>query len=48
MHWITMAQVFGDVPVAKDRMNWKSGRDAALVGASEDEDEDEDENEGKS
>ncbi|KAM0261851.1 hypothetical protein ACHAQJ_002054 [Trichoderma viride] len=39
MHWITMAQVFGDVPVAKDRMNWKSGRDAALVGASEDEDE---------
>ncbi|TFB07470.1 hypothetical protein CCMA1212_001190 [Trichoderma ghanense] len=26
MHWITMAQVFGDVPVAKDRMKWKSGR----------------------
>ncbi|KAL7796039.1 hypothetical protein V8C37DRAFT_372910 [Trichoderma ceciliae] len=42
MHWITMAQVFGDVPVAKDRMNWKPGRDAALVGAGEDEDEDED------
>ncbi|KAH6604557.1 hypothetical protein Trco_006264 [Trichoderma cornu-damae] len=41
MHWITMAQVFGDVPVVKDRMNWKPGRDAALVGAGEDEDEDE-------
>ncbi|RFU77206.1 hypothetical protein TARUN_4987 [Trichoderma arundinaceum] len=47
MHWITMAQVFGDVPVAKDRMNWKPGRDAALVGAGEDEDEDEDDGEGE-
>lgn len=38
MHWITMVQVFGDVPVAKDRMNWKPGRDAALVGPDEDHD----------
>lgn len=36
MHWITMVQVFGDVPVARDRMRWKPGRDAALVGGSED------------
>lgn len=35
MHWITMAQVFGDVPVAKDRMRWKPGRDAALEGGSD-------------
>ncbi|KAL7949413.1 hypothetical protein V8C42DRAFT_211678 [Trichoderma barbatum] len=35
MHWITMAQTFGDVPVAKDRMNWKAGRDTALVGPDE-------------
>ncbi|KAL6864079.1 hypothetical protein J3F83DRAFT_767072 [Trichoderma novae-zelandiae] len=40
MHWITMAQVFGDVPVAKDRMKWKSA-----VAGSEDDDEDEDEDE---
>lgn len=39
MHWITMAQVFGDVPVAKDRMNWKPGRDAALIGPDEDDDD---------
>ncbi|GFP57014.1 hypothetical protein ACSS6W_004434 [Trichoderma asperelloides] len=44
MHWITMAQVFGDVPVAKDRMGWKPGRDAALEGSSsEDGSEDGDE-----
>jgi hypothetical protein len=43
MHWITMAQVFGDVPVARDRMRWKPGRDAALEGASEDSSENEDE-----
>ncbi|KAL6905086.1 hypothetical protein GGI43DRAFT_299779 [Trichoderma evansii] len=42
MHWITMAQVFGDVPVAKDRMRWKPGRDAALEGDSEDGNEHED------
>ncbi|KAL7814444.1 hypothetical protein V8C26DRAFT_436128 [Trichoderma gracile] len=41
MHWITMAQVFGDVPVAKDRMMWKSGR----VVFEEDNDEDNDEDE---
>lgn len=39
MHWITMAQVFGDVPVARDRMRWKPGRDAALQGGSENENE---------
>ncbi|KAL7901541.1 hypothetical protein HDV63DRAFT_410925 [Trichoderma sp. SZMC 28014] len=40
MHWITMVQVFGDVPVARDRMRWRPGRDAALVGGSEDGSED--------
>ncbi|PON28152.1 hypothetical protein TGAM01_v202646 [Trichoderma gamsii] len=45
MHWITMVQVFGDVPVARDRMRWKPGRDAALVGGSEDGSEDGNENE---
>lgn len=42
MHWITMAQVFGDVPVARDRMRWKPGRDAALEGGSDNDNEDED------
>ncbi|KAL7959484.1 hypothetical protein V8C34DRAFT_113014 [Trichoderma compactum] len=42
MHWISMAQIFGDVPVSKERMNWRAGRDAALVGPAEDEDGDDD------
>ncbi|KAK4068813.1 uncharacterized protein Triagg1_7173 [Trichoderma aggressivum f. europaeum] len=42
MHWISMAQIFGDVPVSKERMNWKAGRDAALVGPAEDGDDDDD------
>ncbi|UKZ75035.1 hypothetical protein TrVFT333_002707 [Trichoderma virens FT-333] len=40
MHWISMAQIFGDVPVARDRMNWTPGRDSALVGGDEIEEED--------
>lgn len=36
MHWITMAQVFGDVPVAREHMKWNSGR----VVLEEDEDGD--------
>ncbi|KAJ4863253.1 hypothetical protein T069G_04207 [Trichoderma breve] len=40
MHWISMAQIFGDVPVSKERMNWKAGRDAALVGPAGEDDED--------
>ncbi|PNP57623.1 hypothetical protein THARTR1_02621 [Trichoderma harzianum] len=42
MHWISMAQIFGDVPVSKERMNWRAGRDAALVGPAEDDDDDDD------
>ncbi|PTB68524.1 hypothetical protein BBK36DRAFT_1112101 [Trichoderma citrinoviride] len=41
MHWITMAQVFGDVPVAKERMKWKSGLAAFEEDKGEDKDEDE-------
>ncbi|KAL6829031.1 hypothetical protein J3E69DRAFT_364660 [Trichoderma sp. SZMC 28015] len=40
MHWISMAQIFGDVPVSKERMNWKAGRDAALVGPAGEDDSD--------
>ncbi|KAL7926062.1 hypothetical protein ACQKWADRAFT_281668 [Trichoderma austrokoningii] len=44
MHWITMAQVFGDVPVARHRIRWKPGRDAALQGGGSDNEDEEGEN----
>lgn len=46
MHWISMAQIFGDVPVSKERMNWKAGRDAALVGPAGEDDSDDDAGDG--
>ncbi|KKP00167.1 hypothetical protein THAR02_07720 [Trichoderma harzianum] len=46
MHWISMAQIFGDVPVSKERMNWKAGRDAALVGPTGEDDSDGDAGDG--